>query len=502
MLRRTAVAVLAAGVWPAAAQSDGNPHHWDRHRRCDHAGYSPKCGLCEGVGGIVWSDAPKDIHVAACTPVASRDQLDPKSIMRPVWGADFSVLKSHEILIGKKQDLACFQAFPSNDSTSTNCYKPQECKIYSDMNTVRALRIEANQAGNAWGIFGNVTSLIYHQGGNMWIINHLPLGITQTVCAAPTEGGDPTKPAVNPVQYNWVDNLDLVGRETIDVEYGVGNLTLDHWAFGPHHAWTDPKTGIIVRMWQPFNGLQIFEPGSFKTGHDPALFKDLAGDGSRAPPQARPWGSTFRVKCDKNGFPNRKEELAQQPQARKVDLQRARTRVPRAQYRGSDFHSMSNTLNDVLRKRTPRSRECELWSVEELQQLQLLLLMLRDPELDAIYHHSRDNRRVQREVTTLAREWEELNALAARDPELARIHRDGHCHEAVMWYVHHLPEDVRVALKDKVSLPLLSYTRHSVPAAADAGARRVHQAYEEKVTCASCHSAVFPPNSSSTELVI
>ena len=36
----------------------------------------------------------------------------------------------------------------------------------------------------------------------------------------------------------------------------------------------------------------------------------------------------------------------------------------------------------------------------------------------------------------MVREWESLNAKA----ELARMHRDGHCHEAVFWYVHHLPE--------------------------------------------------------------
>ena len=39
----------------------------------------------------------------------------------------------------------------------------------------------------------------------------------------------------------------------------------------------------------------------------------------------------------------------------------------------------------------------------------------------------------------MVREWESLNAKA----ELARMHRDGHCHEAVMWYVHH-PESMKI----------------------------------------------------------
>ena len=39
----------------------------------------------------------------------------------------------------------------------------------------------------------------------------------------------------------------------------------------------------------------------------------------------------------------------------------------------------------------------------------------------------------------MVREWESLNAKA----ELARMHRDGHCHEAMVWCVHHLPESMK-----------------------------------------------------------
>ena len=39
----------------------------------------------------------------------------------------------------------------------------------------------------------------------------------------------------------------------------------------------------------------------------------------------------------------------------------------------------------------------------------------------------------------MAREWESLNAKT----ELARMRRDGHCHEAVKWYVHHLPKSMK-----------------------------------------------------------
>ena len=53
---------------------------------------------------------------------------------------------------------------------------------------------------------------------------------------------------------------------------------------------------------------------------------------------------------------------------------------------------------------------------------------------------SADVRHVPRELEVIAREWESFNAEAAHDPELACTHRDGQCHKAMMWYVHHLPE--------------------------------------------------------------
>merc|ERR1719195_2605322 len=93
-----------------------------------------------------------------------------------------------------------------------------------------------------------------------------------------------------------------------------------------------------------------------------------------------------------------------------------------------------------------------------------------------------------------------ITAVASKDPELMRIHRDGHCHEAVMWYVHHLSQEARDALKGKIALPLLSYHRHEKPTSEGRHAD-VHQVYEEKVTCFSCHSNVLPSTSEATLIV-
>ena len=47
-----------------------------------------------------------------------------------------------------------------------------------------------------------------------------------------------------------MEYLSAVEGELTDVE-------LDHWAYGPHHLWSYPENGQILRMWQPFNGLQV-----------------------------------------------------------------------------------------------------------------------------------------------------------------------------------------------------------------------------------------------------
>merc|ERR1712232_772062 len=151
---------------------------------------------------------------------------------------------------------------------------------------------------------------------------------------------------------------------------------------------------------------------------------------------------------------------------------------------------MSERLNGWLLSHAPKSQRCDDWTVHQLQHLQRMLLRLRDPELDALYQGTSDNRRMKRQPD-LEKEWNELNTLAARDPELMRIHRDGHCHEAVMWYVHHLPESVKSEMKNLVVLPLLPKKRHSTTSFSP-DVQAIIKAYEDHVTCQSCHSAVHP----------
>ena len=59
----------------------------------------------------------------------------------------------------------------------------------------------------------------------------------------------------------------------------------------------------------------------------------------------------------------------------------------------------------------------------------MVLFTLGIPELNAVYNAVADVLHVPRELEVMARGWESLNAKA----EVARVHRDGHCLEAMMW---------------------------------------------------------------------
>ena len=84
----------------------------------------------------------------------------------------------------------------------------------------------------------------------------------------------------------------------------------------------------------------------------------------------------------------------------------------------------------------PYSRGCD----EFYERLQIVLFTLGDLEYECrLQPLTADVLHVPRELEVMAMEWESLNAKA----ELARMHRDGHCHEAMKWYVHHLPKPMK-----------------------------------------------------------
>ena len=83
--------------------------------------------------------------------------------------------------------------------------------------------------------------------------------------------------------------------------------------------------------------------------------------------------------------------------------------------------------SDVLQK--PRVLEVMARGWESLN-VQIVLFTLGDPELNAVYNTTEDVLQVPCVLEVMARGWESLNVKA----EVARVHRDRHCHETMVWY--------------------------------------------------------------------
>lgn len=498
-----------------SGQADGNPHHWDRRRRCDQTDYSPPCGACEGYGGIPYGDENDQIHLTTCEIIQNATGI--KNPVKPVWGKSFTLRNYNEILIGPKTDPFCFNAFPSNTSEGKLCYRADSGMQTYDARGGLGLRYDLNVKT----VVGNVTTMVLHQGQNMWIINKLPwytAGVHQCICTKVHQDSDPNSPDMYPVQYNWTDQMYYMGREKIGIEYQSEPTeeVLEHWAFGPHHVWSHPNTGVIRRMWQPFNGLQVLQNGTSDHFVNDTLLKQVP------PPLCKKkGGATFRIKCDDNGFPKESNKSATDDAKKsinidhnnkKFDKRRAHQPKPRAMFRGDSFSKMSKTLNKWLsigRHTKGRVRDCATFSSAELQKLQGLLYLARDKSLNDIYEKNDDNRKLAAPMEDLLESWKELNNLVeshADTTKLSEIQRDGHCHEAVMWFVHHITEDMKQILRETtdITIPLLSPNWHGKTCVdmmkkesnADSSSKayqRVCNGYKEQVTCASCHSNVTPP---------
>mmetsp|Transcript_26717 Transcript_26717/g.69121 ORF Transcript_26717/g.69121 Transcript_26717/m.69121 type:complete len:551 (+) Transcript_26717:109-1761(+) len=176
------------------------------------------------------------------------------------------------------------------------------------------------------------------------------------------------------------------------------------------------------------------------------------------------------------------------------DLQRARTKRPRASWKGDCHEDMVKVLNGHLKQMFPKVKPCHEWSVEQLQALQGELYTSRHEGFDAVYQSGADRRVMQQgSMGEFEAQWAELNELAGNHTGRREMLRDGHCHEAVMWLVHHVPAADQQGWFARMHVPMLSPKRHTC--AEDAGEEdlKLCAAYNNQVTCADCHSGAGIP---------
>lgn len=276
-----------------SGQTDGNPWGWDRQRRCDNDGYDPPCGLCEGVGGRVWSDKNSDIEITKCIPVSNSTDL-PKEVQEdyPKLPLKFTQHKHSEVMITDKTNPTCVGGFPGPDSTKSHCYQRQEgAFIYDSENSRLKMNLNVHMPTHL-----NQTSNITHVKENMWIVNDLTV-TKQCICTQP---GASFGIDIYPLNFDFMNPkthpVRFIGRENMFIEYVEKMMIVDHWTQGPHHIWKDVNTKQILRMWQPWNGLEIWHP----EGWD---FSDNSAEFEVPPNQCKAKFGKFTIKCDKNGYP-------------------------------------------------------------------------------------------------------------------------------------------------------------------------------------------------------
>merc|ERR1712139_296371 len=108
-------------------------------------------------------------------------------------------------------------------------------------------------------------------------------------------------------------------------------------------------------------------------------------------------------------------------------------------------------------------------------------MMVKSTELNNLYMASDDKRSLRGSEDEHGLRWERLNQVAATLGAQA-IQRDGHCHEAVMWFVHHVPETVREHVANTMAIPLLPYTEHKCD-----DKHEICDEYLKQVSCQDCH---------------
>ena len=199
-------------------------------------------------------------------------------------------------------------------------------------------------------------------------------------------------------------------------------------------------------------------------------------------------------------------------------LFRAYRAKPRRHYQGHSFSSSSNVLNKHLHQNIASHglsadrilKPCSEFSAEDLYTLQTNILSLRAFHLDTHYQKKKDRRRLRfSSLDDFHQQWKTIRDMVTEFPNSKEAVLSGFCHEAVMWYIHHLHrQQQKKTLETSVSIPYLPETRFFQPGNTDAAPpdlsdlpeeslEHVRRVYVHQIGCGACHIAnvsVLPPN--------
>lgn len=172
-----------------------------------------------------------------------------------------------------------------------------------------------------------------------------------------------------------------------------------------------------------------------------------------------------------------------------ADVARAAQPKPRRKYAGENFGDAMTTLNAQLLVDTElRTKSCDDFTMEELFAVEDMLFFARSHELQAVYDSAKDTRSIAHATIGALRAEQRGQAKTVEGrPDLLPLVRDGVCHEAVMWFVHHTSDAAKAELRHLIELPLLPVARHEERPAHDEHGVAAHDRYTQSVSCAICH---------------
>jgi hypothetical protein len=176
------------------------------------------------------------------------------------------------------------------------------------------------------------------------------------------------------------------------------------------------------------------------------------------------------------------------------DLERVRTKVPRAEYKADHHHRIGKVLNGHLEKAHPNTKNCNKFTAKELQKLQAELHAHMDDTHNEIYSSVQDTRALRFEsLEAYKAHWNEMNDHAATHHLVEEMQRDGHCLDVVMWWVHHLSEAKRQELSHLVipKMPVQRW-REPIPEEGVAASAVYGSSYNPSSTCLACHGGGLP----------
>ena len=229
-------------VWYEPMSDVGN-----RRKRCDWD-YDPPCGLCEGIGGYAWGDAEDQISYVDCKPIALAKDIPVANITRPIWPTSFVV---HQPVITMINQLNYGGQFPGPDPCARHVHhNDTELLYYDDSRT--------NYSGPILYMITEKTHFYQMPTADVFI----KIDNAFCICVSPHALGT----GIGPLVHDFAKDAVLIGREVIGLEGLNTSVEADHWNKGPHHFWVSVATNQMVRGWQPWNGLNIYAPGTWKIG--------------------------------------------------------------------------------------------------------------------------------------------------------------------------------------------------------------------------------------------